>query len=305
MRDYKNNKSNNTRTNSNNRNNRNDRNNRPDKNDRSTRFERPVQTIQKTRDFYEDNDNFEPSENTLILGRNAVLAAIESERELDKILIKDGDIEGSLKVIIAKAKEKGIKIEKIPKAKLDSLSTEKHQGIIAFAPSVEYSTVNDMLALAKKKNQDPFIIIAINIKDPHNLGALIRTAESAGAHGLIIPSRRAVGITGAVERASTGAVNFLPIAKVSNIAATIEFLKKQNIWIVGGDMVGTPYHSADLKGAVALCIGGEDEGLGQLVTKKCDFVVKIPMYGTTSSLNASVAGALLMYEVVRQRRFTS
>ena len=244
-------------------------------------------------------------DNTLIQGRNAVLAAIESDRELDKILIKEGELEGSIKVIVAKAKEKGIKIEKLPKTKMDAIADQKHQGIIAFAPSVEYSTVNDMLALAKKKNQAPFLIIAINIKDPHNLGALIRTAEAAGAHGIIIPARRAVGITGAVERASTGAVNYLPIAKVSNIAATIEFLKKQNIWIVGGDMVGGPYFTGDMSGPIALCIGGEDEGLGSLVTKKCDFVVKIPMYGEISSLNASVAGGLLMYEVVRQRRFNN
>ena len=248
-------------------------------------------------------ENKEVNENTLIQGRNAVLEAITSDRELDKILIKDGAIEGSLKMIVAKAKEKGIKIERIPKAKMDSLADQKHQGIIAFAPSIEYSTVNDMLALAKKKNQEPFIVVAVNIKDPHNLGALIRTAEAAGAHGLIIPNKRAVGITGAVERASTGAVNYLPIAKVSNIATTLEFLKKQNIWIIGGDMVGGPYFTGDLSGPVALCIGGEDEGLGQLVAKKCDFIVKIPMYGEISSLNASVAGGLLMYEVVRQRRF--
>jgi len=238
-------------------------------------------------------------------GRNAVLEALNNNRTIDKIYIKQGEVEGSIKVIIAKAKEKGIVIQEVNKLKLDEMSQSyNHQGVIGMCPAHEYVEVSDILAIAKKKGEDPFIVILDNIKDPHNLGAIIRSAECCGAHGIIIPKRRAVGITGVVSKVSAGAIEYLPVAKVTNIAQVIENLKKEGLWIVAGETHGKPYFKGNLKGAIALVIGSEDEGISKLVSKKCDFSVKIPMYGEISSLNASVAAGLLMYEVIRQRNFT-
>ncbi|MCL1996975.1 MAG: 23S rRNA (guanosine(2251)-2'-O)-methyltransferase RlmB [Defluviitaleaceae bacterium] len=236
----------------------------------------------------------------IIQGRKAVLEALDAGRHLDKILIKDGDTEGSIRAVFAKAREMGIKIERVSKKQLDTLA-EAHQGVVALAPAVDYATIADILANAKEKQQDPFIIILNNIKDPHNFGAIIRSAEGAGAHGIIIPARRAVGITATVEKTSAGAINYIPIAKVANIAQTIDKLKKQNVWIIGADARGKHYFNVDFRVPLALCIGAEEEGLGQLITKKCDFIAKIPMYGRIPSHNASVAAALVMYEVVKQR----
>ena len=246
--------------------------------------------------------NYEPISKTILHGRNAVLEAITSGRSIDKILIKDGETEGSIRSIFAKAKEQGIKIEKVTKKVLDSLSGEaSHQGIIAFVPAVEYSTMGDIFNRAKEKEAHPFIIILNNITDPHNFGAIVRSAEAAGAHGIIIPNRRNASITATVEKTSAGAINHIPIVRVSNIASTIDQLKKNNIWIVGTDMGGTNYFNMNLKGPIAICIGGEGEGLGNLIQKKCDYIASIPMHGNITSLNASVASALVMYEVVKQR----
>lgn len=238
-------------------------------------------------------------------GRNAVLEGLNNNRTIDKIFIKQGEVEGSIKVIIAKAREKGIVIQEVSKLKLDEISQSySHQGIIAMCPAHEYVQVSDIINRAKKKGEDPFIIILDSIKDPHNLGAIIRTAECCGAHGIIIPKRRAVGLTGIVSKTSAGAIEHVPVARVTNIAQVIDELKKEGIWIASGETHGRPYFKGNLKGAIALVIGGEDEGVGKLISKKCDLSLKIPMYGEIPSLNASVAAGLLMYEVVRQRNFS-
>lgn len=240
--------------------------------------------------------------NTIIYGRNAVLAALDKGRSIDKILIKDGETEGSIRSIFAKAKEQGIKTERVTKKVLDGLSNDTpHQGIIAFVPAVEYSSMGDIFNRATARNQPPFIVILTNIKDPHNFGAIVRSAEAAGAHGIIIPNRRNVGITATVEKTSAGAINHIPIVRVTNIAAIVDQLKGNGIWIVGTDMTGTTYTDMNLKGPIAMIIGGEGEGIGSLLLKKCDLVASIPMHGQTTSLNASVASALVMYEIVKQR----
>ena len=241
-------------------------------------------------------------ENNIIHGRNTVIEALNSGRTLDKILIKDGENEGSIRSIFAIAKENGIKIERVKKKTLDTLTEfAQHQGVVAYAPPISYVSISDILQNAKKKSQQPFIIILNNITDPHNFGAIIRTAEASGAHGIIIPNRRAAIITTTVEKTSAGAVNYIPISKVTNLVQTIEWLKKQNIWVVGASFEGTTYFNTDLKGPIAIVIGSEGEGLSSLVEKKCDFITKIPMLGKIQSLNASVAASLIMYEVIRQR----
>lgn len=213
-------------------------------------------------------------------------------------------VEGSIKVLVAKAREKGIVVQNVSKLKLDEISeSENHQGVIAFCPVKEYVDVDYILDSAKRKKEDPFIIILDGVTDPHNLGAIMRTANASGAHGIIIPKRRAVGLTGIVSKTSAGAIEYVPVAKVTNIAQTIDDLKKRGIWVVAGDMHGREIFNADLKGPIAIVLGSEGDGVGKLISKKCDFSVKIPMYGEISSLNVSVASALLMYEVVRQRNF--
>ncbi|NLY44324.1 MAG: 23S rRNA (guanosine(2251)-2'-O)-methyltransferase RlmB [Clostridiaceae bacterium] len=236
-------------------------------------------------------------------GRNPVLEALKAGREIDKILVQKGEREGSILKILAMAKEKKIVVQEVEKAKLDSLSsTRAHQGVIAFVAAHEYVEVEDMLSNAKDRREDPFIIILDEVTDPHNLGSVLRTANAVGVHGVIIPKRRSVGLTAAVAKASAGAVEYVPVARVSNLAQTIDKLKKEGLWIAGADAQGKQaFYEADLKGPVAIVIGSEGEGIGRLVKEKCDFLVNIPMKGQISSLNASVAAAVLMYEVVRQR----
>lgn len=237
-------------------------------------------------------------------GRNAVLEALKSERDIDKILIQQGNTEGSIKKIIAEAKNRGIVIQTVAKSKLDELSeTKKHQGVIAFVSAHKYAQVEDILKNAKEKGEKPFIIILDGITDPHNLGAIIRTANISGAHGVIIPKRRSAGLSAVVAKASAGAIEYVPVAKVTNIARTIEDLKAKGVWIACADMDGENMYQTDLKGAIALVIGNEGEGVSRIVKEKCDFIVKIPMYGQITSLNASVAAGVLMYEVVRQKYF--
>jgi len=236
-------------------------------------------------------------------GRNPVMEALKSGREIDKILVQKGERNGSIIRILSMAKEKGIVIQEAEKQKLDSLSvTKAHQGIIAFVAMHQYVEVEDILARVREKNEPPFIVILDEITDPHNLGSIIRTANAAGVHGIIIPKRRSVGLTAVVAKASAGAVEYVPVAKVTNLAQTIERLKEQGLWIAGADMSGEQdlYH-ADLKGPIGLVIGSEGEGIGRLVKEKCDFLVRIPMKGEISSLNASVAASIMMYEVLRQR----
>lgn len=237
-------------------------------------------------------------------GRNSVLEALNHNKTIDKIFVKKGEVEGTLKVIVAKALERGIIVQEVDKMRMEQMKrTNNPQGIIAFCPAHEYCEVEDILENAKKRGEDPFIIILDEITDPHNLGAIIRTADAAGAHGVIIPKRRAVSLTAVVSKTSAGALEYVPVARVNNISKEIEKLKKQGLWIACADMKGTDCFKADLKGAIGLVIGNEGDGVSRLVKESCDYSVKIPMYGNLESLNASVAAGLLMYEVVRQRKF--
>lgn len=238
-----------------------------------------------------------------IEGRNPVMEALKAGREIDKILIAKGTEGGSLIKIIGKAKDKGIVIQYVERQKINEMSkSDAHQGIIALVAAYEYVDFEDIIENARNKGKDPFILILDEIMDPHNLGSIIRTADAVGADGVIIPKRRSVGLTAVVAKSSAGAIEYVPVAKVSNIAQTIDKIKKMGIWVAGADMDGEKEHYyTDLKGPLALVIGNEGEGISRLIKEKCDFLVKLPMVGEVSSLNASVAAAILMYEVFRQR----
>ncbi len=237
-----------------------------------------------------------------IEGRNAVIEAFRSGKTIDKLFILDGCQDGPVKTILREAKKTDTIINFVDKERLDRLSnTGHHQGVVAQAAAYEYAEVEDILELARQKNEPPFIFILDEIEDPHNLGAIIRTANLAGAHGVIIPKRRAVGLTATVAKTSAGAVNYTPVAKVTNIAKTIEELKEEGLWFVCADMDGTPMYDLNLKGAIGLVIGNEGSGVSRLVKEKCDFTASIPMKGDIDSLNASVAAGVLAYEIVRQR----
>lgn len=237
-----------------------------------------------------------------IEGRNAVIEAFRGKKTIDKLYILDGCQDGPIMTIKREAKKQDTLIKYVPKERLDQLSqTGKHQGVIAYAAAYEYAEVEDMLQAARDKGEPPFLILLDNIEDPHNLGAIIRTANLAGAHGVIIPKNRAVGLTATVARTSAGALNYTPVAKVTNLAKTMEELKKEGLWFVCADMDGTTMYDLDLKGAIGLVIGNEGDGVGRLVKEKCDFIASIPMKGNIGSLNASVAAGVLAYEIVRQR----
>lgn len=237
-----------------------------------------------------------------IEGRNAVIEAFRAGKTIDKIYILDGCQDGPMMTIRREAKKQDTIIKYVDKERLDQMSsTGKHQGVIAHAAAYEYAEVSDILNRAKEKGEAPFIFLLDNIEDPHNLGAIIRTANLAGAHGVIVPKNRAVGLTATVARTSAGALNYTPVAKVTNIAKTIEDLKKEGLWFVCADMDGTRMYDLNLKGAIGLVIGNEGEGVGRLVKEKCDMVAAIPMKGDIDSLNASVAAGVLAYEIVRQR----
>ena len=245
-------------------------------------------------------ENFE---SRIIEGRNAVLEAFRSGKTIDRLFILDGCKDGPVQTILREAKKsKDTVISFVKKERLDQLSeTGKHQGVIAYAASYEYAEVEDILQRAKDKNEDPFIIILDNIEDPHNLGAIIRTANLAGAHGVIIPKHRAASLTATVAKASAGAINYTPVAKVTNIANTIEDLKNKGLWFACADMGGTTMYQLNLKGPIGLVIGNEGSGVSRLVREKCDMIASIPMKGDIDSLNASVACGVLAFEVVRQR----
>lgn len=242
------------------------------------------------------------NEELTIEGRNAVIEAFRSGKSIDRLFILDGCQDGPIKTILREAKKGDTILNFVKKERLDQLSiTGKHQGVIAYAAAYEYSDIEDMFLLAEEKGEPPFLILLDNIEDPHNLGAIIRTANQAGAHGVIIPKRHAVGLTATVARTSAGALNYTPVAKVTNIANTIEQLKEKGLWFVCADMDGEVMYNLDLTGPIGLVIGNEGEGVGRLVKEKCDFVAKIPMKGDIDSLNASVAMGILSYEIVRQR----
>lgn len=238
----------------------------------------------------------------VIEGRNAVIEAFRSGKPVDKLFVLDGCQDGPIRTIIREAKKHDTILKFVTKERLDRLSeTKKHQGVIAYAAAYEYSDVEAMFALAEKRGEDPFIILLDNIEDPHNLGAIIRTANLAGAHGVIIPKHRAVGLTATVAKTSAGALNYTPVAKVTNLAKTMEELKVRGLWFVCADMGGETMYRLNLTGPIGLVIGNEGEGVSRLVREKCDFIASIPMKGDIDSLNASVAAGVLAYEIVRQR----
>lgn len=237
-----------------------------------------------------------------IEGRNAVLEAFRSGKPIDKLFVLDGCMDGPVKTITREAKKHDTIINYVTKERLDQLSeTKKHQGVIAMAAAYEYAEVEDILARAREKGEPPFLVLLDGIEDPHNLGAIIRTANLAGAHGVIIPKRRAVGLTAVVAKTSAGALNYTPIAKVTNLTQTIKELKKEGIWFVAADMGGETMYNLDLKGPIGMVIGNEGEGISKLVRENCDFIASIPMKGEIDSLNASVAAGVLAFEIVRQR----
>lgn len=237
----------------------------------------------------------------IIEGRNPVLEVIQSGRAINKLMIADGNREGSIKKIIAKAKEKGIVISYVDKAKINSMSqSDNHQGVIAFVAAYDYVELDDML---NGIEGPPFLIVLDEINDPHNLGSIMRTADAVGAHGIIIPKRRAVGLTPVVAKTSAGAIEYIPVCRVTNLARTIDALKERGIWVAGADMAGQQTHfQANFEGPIALVMGNEGQGISRLVKEKCDFLVNIPMIGKVSSLNASVAASVIMYEIFKQRQ---
>lgn len=238
----------------------------------------------------------------IIYGRNPVIEALDSGHEINKMLILEASRDKTLQKVIDKAKEKKILIQYVDRKQLDKVSDgENHQGVIAYVSPYHYVTVDELLEGAKSKNEFPLLIICDEITDPHNLGSLIRTANAVGAHGIIIPKRRSAAINQTVVKTSCGAVEYVPVARVTNITQTIKQLKSEGVWVVGTDMQGELYTGANLKGSLAIVIGNEGDGISRLVKESCDFMVSLPMKGEVSSLNASVAGGIILYEVLRQR----
>ncbi len=242
-------------------------------------------------------------EDLYVVGRNPVLELLKTEKQIDKIYILKGDLKGSIKKIIGAAKDRGIIIQEVDKMKLEEISAgELHQGVAALVSGFKYSSLEDILKKAEEEDESPFIVILDGIEDPHNLGAIIRTCECAGVHGVIIPKRRAARVNQTVYKASAGAVNHVLVSEVTNISNTIEDLKERGLWIYGADLKGQNYYyNESLKGAIALVIGNEGKGMSRLVSEKCDVLIKIPMFGKISSLNASTSAAILIYEVIRQK----
>ena len=251
----------------------------------------------------ERKDQLTAEADGLIEGRNAVIEALRTEASIDKIFIQKGEVDKTLGHIASKARAAGIVVVEADRRKLDGMSrTHAHQGVIALAAVREYVSVDDILADAAAKNESPLIVVCDEISDPHNLGAILRTAECAGAHGVIIPKRRSAGLTAVVAKTSAGAVSYIPVARVANIPSLLKDLKKQGVWVFGTAADGTAdLYTADLKGPAAIVIGSEGSGMTRLVSENCDFLVSIPMKGRISSLNASAAAAILLYEAVRQR----
>ena len=237
-----------------------------------------------------------------IIGKNPVLEALRAERDINKIWIAEGSNKGQMQQVIQLAKQAGVIVQYVPKQKLDQTVSGNHQGVAASVAAYQYAELEDLFQAAANKNEDPFFLILDEIEDPHNLGSILRTADASGVHGVIIPKRRAVGLTAAVAKASTGAIEHVPVARVTNLARTIEELKEKGVWIVGTDAKGKQdFRQMDGKMPLAIVIGSEGKGIGRLISEKCDFLVRLPMAGKVTSLNASVAASLLMYEVYRKR----
>lgn len=250
----------------------------------------------------QNKQNLDNQRNDIIAGRNPVMEAIRSGRSIESILVAKGERSGSVVAIIAKAKQKNIPVKDVDSKKLDFLAKGvNHQGIVAQCAVKEYSGLEDIFALAEERGESPFIIVLDKIEDPHNLGAIIRTAECAGAHGVIIPERRSAGLSYTVEKTSAGALEYMPVVRVKNISAVLQKLKDKGIWVYGADMDGEHYKKVNFDGAVALVIGNEGKGISPLVAKDCDVIVSLPMKGKINSLNASVAAGILMYEIADKR----
>lgn len=248
------------------------------------------------------NRDYKSSDNNLVAGRNAVNELLASGREIDQIIVEKGKREGSLSVILAKAAARGIPIKDVAREKLNALCPQtNHQGIAAYAAMVEYCSVSDILDLAAEKGEAPFVVVCDEIEDPHNLGAIIRTAECCGVHGVIIPKRRSCGINFAVSKAACGALEYMKIARVTNLAAAIDELKEAGVWVYAADMDGVDCEKQDFSGPAALVVGSEGRGVGRLVKEKCDVIVSLPMRGRITSLNASVAAGVLLYRILRDR----
>lgn len=236
-----------------------------------------------------------------IVGRNAVMEALKSGRPLDSVLVARGERQGSIGAIVARCRENGIPVKETDSRKLDAMAAN-HQGVIAIAACKDYVTLEELFAAAEEKGEPPFFIVCDELEDPHNLGAILRTAEAAGAHGVVVPRRRSVGLTGAVYKASAGAVEYVPVARVANINDALGEMKKRGMWVYGLDMDGEDWCSTDLTGAMALVVGSEGRGVSRLVRENCDFVLSLPMSGRINSLNASVACGIVLYEAARQRK---
>lgn len=238
----------------------------------------------------------------IIMGRNPVLEALKSERDINKIMIAEGSQKGSMQQIIAIANERKVFLQFVPKKKIDQMVEGNHQGVVAQVAAYQYAELDDLFALATKRNEAPFFLILDELEDPHNLGSIMRTADATGAHGIIIPKRRAVGLTSTVAKASTGAIEYIPVARVTNLSRTVEELKERGLWIVGTDAKGSDdYRNLDGNMPIGIIIGSEGKGMSRILKEKCDFLIHMPMVGKVTSLNASVAAGLLMYEVYRKR----
>jgi len=267
------------------------------------KYNKNTRSNEKLKEKYRNNEISEEEHSGTVIGRNAVRELLKSGRSIDKILVKKGEHEGSVTVLVAEAIARGIPVVEVEKVKLDSMSGfAPHQGIIAMAAEKEYCTVEDILKIADARGEKPLIVISDGITDPYNLGALIRCAEGVGAHGIIIPKRRATGLTPLVTKASAGAIEHMAIAKVVNIAATIELLKKNNIWIYAAEAGGKSYYETDFSGGCAIVFGSEGDGVSKIVLDNSDFITSIPMYGHVNSFNVSTAAAVILSEAARQHR---
>ena len=247
------------------------------------------------------NERTEQNNEYILTGRNPIREALKNHHDLEKLLVQKGELSGSAREIVQKAKEQKIQIQVVEKSRLDAIAPN-HQGLIAFASAYQYSSLDDILNAAAEKGEDPFLILLDGITDPHNLGAIIRTAECTGAHGIIIPQHRSVGLTPSAVKSSAGAVEYVKVARVSNLARTIEYLQEKNIWLYAVTMNGNDYRKTDFTGGVALVIGAEEDGISLLVAEKCDYTVSLPMKGKIESLNASVAAGIMMYRVLECRK---
>ena len=266
------------------------------------RYEDKKRDFKKRNEVSSQKEEREVNEN-LIVGRNAVKELLSGGRDVEKIFVRKGELEGSIKQLIAIAKERKIPVVEVDKQKLDQLSSGvNHQGVVAVASQRNYSSIEEILEYAQEKNEKPFVVVLDGVEDPHNLGAIIRSAECSGAHGVIIPKRRAVGLTATVDKSSAGALEHMRVARVTNLASAIDELKEKGLWVYAADMGGGAYYETDMRCGAAIVLGSEGFGISRLVKEKCDFTVSIPLYGSVNSLNVSCAAAVILSEVARQRK---